>query len=449
MLLQFALNEFSFLHSRSKYSVHHIVTLKVKVNEYCWFISISLDESCQHPFWKKSKEKEHKHKLVQTEEVMEKVRNLPQELLEDILSRLPYKSLMRFKCVCKYWYALFHDPLFLSRHLSNFVKSHNNSANSVLLRLSFPTILGDGLENYKLFSLSGFSAVETLVPKFNMLSTKFQISGHCNGILCLSIDYWPRSKEVLLYNPATREFRCLPDTAIRLKPSALALAVGMGYDPFTDDYKVIRIWKVDAHRNGGVFSTNWVEEYALSADSWTMLHNTNAENFLFGIDCFAMCFRRTYYWWAFSREDKGSVILALDMEDEVFQRVPMPPHVDIIEPDGRSLTVWNDSISLICCAFHGSTPSIDIWVMDGFGAEGSWTRLQTIKHLREEPKPLVFWKGNELLMEMVCGKIKSYNVDTQEFKDVIITEHTVPHSSQAVNYVATTVSLNGGGNYLI
>ncbi|XP_027343225.1 F-box/kelch-repeat protein At3g06240-like [Abrus precatorius] len=378
---------------------------------------------------------------------METVPNLPQELLEDILSRIPYKSLMRFKCVRKHWYALFHDPLFLSRHLSNFVKNHN-SGHSVFLRVSFPTILGDGLENYKLFSISAthdeFSAVETFVPKFNMLSTKFQICGHCNGILCLSINYWPRSKEVLLYNPATREFRCLPDTTMRLKPYSLALAVGMGYDSFTDDYKVIRIWKVDTHGNGDMFCTNWVEEYALSTDSWTMLHDTKAENFLFGFDCFAMCFKRTYYWWAFSREDKCSLVLALDMEDGVFQRVPMPPHVDISEPDGRSLAVWNDSISLICWAFDDPTPSIDIWVMDGSGAEGSWTRMQTIKHLTEDPKLLVFWKGNELLMEMSCGKIKSYNVDTQEFKDVMIKGCAVRHSFQAVNYVASTVSLNGG-----
>ncbi|XP_061345017.1 F-box/kelch-repeat protein At3g06240-like [Gastrolobium bilobum] len=385
---------------------------------------------------------------------MENVPNLPQELLEDILIRLPYKSLVRFKCVCKHWYALFHYPIFLSRHLSNFIQNHN-SGHSVLLRLSFPTLFGDGLENYKLFSLSAtdadFSAVETLIPKFNMLSTKFQICGHCNGILCLSIDYWPRSKEVLLYNPATREFRCLPDNVLRLKPSSVALAVGMGYDPITDDYKVLRIWRVDAFDNGGVFRgrTNRVEEYALNTDSWTLLNDTNAGNFAFETDCFAMYFKRTYYWWAFSREDKSSIIVAFDMEDEVFQRVLMPPHIDISEPDGRSLAVWNDSISLICCTYHDFTTSIDIWVMDLVGAEGSWTLMRSIKHLREEPKPLVFWKGNELLMEMSCGKIESYNVDTEEIKDVMIEGYTVQHSSQAVNYVASTVSLKGGGNYLI
>ncbi|KAK7251592.1 hypothetical protein RIF29_34921 [Crotalaria pallida] len=386
---------------------------------------------------------------------MENNPNLPQDLLEDnILTRLPYKSLVRFKSVCKYWYALFNDPIFLSHHLSNFIKNHNTSHN-VLLRLSFPTIFGDGFENYKLFSLSAttsnddYSAVQTLMPKFNMLSTKFQICGHSNGILCLSIEYWPRSKEVILYNPATREYRYLPDSTMRFRASSLALAVGMGYDPFTDDFKVIRIWRGDRNGNGvGVFRTNCVEEYSLSTDSWTMWNNSNAEHFLFDVDCFATCYKRTYYWWAFDREDKSSIILALSMEDEVFERVPLPHDIDISDPDGRSLAVWNDSISLICCTNHVWTTSIDIWVVDGSGAEGSWTRMLSIKDLADEPKPLLFWKGNKLLMEMSCRKIKSYDVEEQKFEDVMINGHPVWHSSQAVNYVASTVTLKSG-NYLI
>ncbi|OIV93474.1 hypothetical protein TanjilG_18690 [Lupinus angustifolius] len=379
---------------------------------------------------------------------MEKNSNLPQELLEyNILIRLPYKSLVCFKCVCKHWHALFNDPIFLSHHLSNFIKNHNTCHN-LLLRLSFPTIFGDGWDNYKLFLLSAtddnYSPVQTLMPKFNMLSTKFQICGHCNGILCLSTEYWSRSKEILLYNPATREFRCLPDSNMRLRPSSIALSVGMGYDLVTDDYKVMRIWRGDMY----LFRTNCVEEYSLSTDAWTMLNNTNAGHFIFDADAFAMFFKRTYYWWAFSREDRSSVILALNMEDEVFQRVPLPQNIDISERDGRSLVVWNDSISLICCTCDGLATSIDIWVMDGSGAEGSWTRKRSIKDLTHEPKPLVFWKGNELLMEMSCGKIKSYDVDDGKIEDVVIKGIPNWHSSQAVNYAASAVSLKGG-DYLI
>ncbi|KAB2609630.1 hypothetical protein D8674_042866 [Pyrus ussuriensis x Pyrus communis] len=47
-----------------------------------------------------------------------------QDMLVEILSNLPPKTLMRFKCVCKWWYARITNPSFTLKHLSN---SANNS----------------------------------------------------------------------------------------------------------------------------------------------------------------------------------------------------------------------------------------------------------------------------------------------------------------------------------
>ncbi|KAM3220315.1 putative F-box protein [Capsicum annuum] len=41
---------------------------------------------------------------------------LPEEIIDKILSRLPVKSLLRFKCVCKYWNSITIDPRFISLH---------------------------------------------------------------------------------------------------------------------------------------------------------------------------------------------------------------------------------------------------------------------------------------------------------------------------------------------
>ncbi|KAK9684956.1 hypothetical protein RND81_10G245600 [Saponaria officinalis] len=47
--------------------------------------------------------------------------HIPPELLYNILSRLPSKSLMRFRCVCKSWYSFItHDLEFHKLHLLNF-----------------------------------------------------------------------------------------------------------------------------------------------------------------------------------------------------------------------------------------------------------------------------------------------------------------------------------------
>ncbi|KAG2304213.1 hypothetical protein Bca52824_032864 [Brassica carinata] len=41
---------------------------------------------------------------------------LPWELMEDILSRVPPKPLVRFKTVCKRWNTLFGDKTFINNH---------------------------------------------------------------------------------------------------------------------------------------------------------------------------------------------------------------------------------------------------------------------------------------------------------------------------------------------
>ena len=65
---------------------------------------------------------------------------MPEDLLIDILARLPVKSLQRFKCVCKYWYALIGSPDFISNHYHNC----NNRAMLLVLRyVRYHDILGD------------------------------------------------------------------------------------------------------------------------------------------------------------------------------------------------------------------------------------------------------------------------------------------------------------------
>lgn len=43
---------------------------------------------------------------------------LPDEVMVEILSRLPVKSLIRFRCVCKPWLSLFSNPNFAAMNLN-------------------------------------------------------------------------------------------------------------------------------------------------------------------------------------------------------------------------------------------------------------------------------------------------------------------------------------------
>ncbi|GAB2298400.1 hypothetical protein Dimus_032465 [Dionaea muscipula] len=41
-----------------------------------------------------------------------------EEVLVEILARLPVRSLLRFKCVCKTWFSLIGSEYFAGKHLS-------------------------------------------------------------------------------------------------------------------------------------------------------------------------------------------------------------------------------------------------------------------------------------------------------------------------------------------
>ena len=50
--------------------------------------------------------------------------DLPDEVVLDILARLPVKSLLRFRCVCKPWYSSIANPNFITTHLLNHNHHH-------------------------------------------------------------------------------------------------------------------------------------------------------------------------------------------------------------------------------------------------------------------------------------------------------------------------------------
>lgn len=52
--------------------------------------------------------------------------SLPEDVLIEILSRLPVKSLIRFRRVCKIWYDLLKSLNFISKHVKNYNVNHSH-----------------------------------------------------------------------------------------------------------------------------------------------------------------------------------------------------------------------------------------------------------------------------------------------------------------------------------
>ncbi|KAH7573157.1 hypothetical protein JRO89_XS03G0079900 [Xanthoceras sorbifolium] len=141
--------------------------------------------------------------------------SLPDHIIFGILGRLPGKSLARFKCVCKLWYA------FLSQ-----LKFHTDD--KVILSSDFlvqPV-------NFEASS-STIKAVQLDFPL--KVRSGFKVIGSCNGLLLVIYDEgfvmwntWTGGYERLssLYNPA--------ENYLDVK-SYIEYYFGFGYDHSTDD----------------------------------------------------------------------------------------------------------------------------------------------------------------------------------------------------------------------
>ncbi|GAU43182.1 hypothetical protein TSUD_301480 [Trifolium subterraneum] len=124
---------------------------------------------------------------------------LPEELIIEILLRLPVRSLLQFKCVCKSWKTLISDPQFAKTHL----QGSSSTDESIMTHQRLVSLVGTGpyeVISYPVKTLFENPSIPVEPDSFSM-KHKYRIIGSCNGLLCL---YGKSQHCVRLCNPATR-----------------------------------------------------------------------------------------------------------------------------------------------------------------------------------------------------------------------------------------------------
>ena len=167
-------------------------------------------------------------------------RVMPDELVWEILLRLPPKTLARFKSVCRAWLAIISSPSFICMHLRQSAPRNECEPSFLIAAHTFydmrsmPKTWNPEVPFYhwQEAGKGNASLVSTMdLPGDSGFS---HCPLHCDGLVLL-----PTETKLYVFNPGTGDVLNLPDGQ---KNSGYAQAPGLGLDLGTNTYKVAQFF---------------------------------------------------------------------------------------------------------------------------------------------------------------------------------------------------------------
>ncbi|KAF2295990.1 hypothetical protein GH714_035571 [Hevea brasiliensis] len=293
---------------------------------------------------------------------------IPRDLIIEILTKLPVKSLLKFKSVCKSWYSIITDP--------QFVKLHSKSPRLFLHCLA---IRFDGAAVEEYHSVDYEAVVDKCVYYQAMVKFQFplkeawvSICGSCNGLIfMMSV-----MNELFVWNPSTGDLKELPQSDLCFLINQGSYCHGFGYDKSIDDYKVV----VYGFSMGLSPPKSHVQVLTLKTNTWGIIQDVE---FYRNVDPYYGVFANGALHWIANPSSSSETmdLIAFDLAEEKFQVLPQPePALPFRK---RALSVVNGWL----CLCKGELDSgIDVWIMKEYGVKESWIKLITVPpHLFQNP----------------------------------------------------------------
>uniref|UniRef100_A0A7N2R6E2 F-box domain-containing protein n=2 Tax=Quercus lobata TaxID=97700 RepID=A0A7N2R6E2_QUELO len=296
--------------------------------------------------------------------------SLPDHIIHEILTWLPVKSLIRFRCVSKSWYSTITSRIFINMHLDRAISLFNYNSSNHNGYLLYSLVPMGPPNCRKLFT--GVRNSDGKLTQISSIEIPFchsRIAGFCNGMFCFA-SYLSNCKDLIyLWNPSIRKFKMLDGTSI----SDTRIALGLAYHSENNDFKILRI--------GEKLEPAEAEVYTLSTDSWrrVVISVEGRNGSIDGIDdspC--VFFNGALHCIAYNAH---KFILSFDVNEEKFGEIMLPQNY-LDELDGyldgfsQNLTVFKGSLALIVFgkARVRNSNKCHIWVMKEYGVVKSWTQ---------------------------------------------------------------------------
>ncbi|KAK1354619.1 hypothetical protein POM88_047875 [Heracleum sosnowskyi] len=261
---------------------------------------------------------------------------MPEDIMFNLLSWLPVKSLVRFKSVCKLWLSITSHPKFIETHLTNSKKREAEIPSSALV------VEKDVIKPSK------FYLVESSKDRV-MLQLPPQLDHHmilfvnsCNGLVCLANS---DCNVLCLWNPSTKWYKKIPAPNKRF--SCYPSSMGFGFDSTSNDYKILRILIYpNAVDNDSCMCTLEADMYSSNADSWKEIQPPKK------LQNFSCCkFSRVHTINEVLYLHYIDGLLSFDLHNEVFELYPFPyslPYTRrkscLLDFEGSAAMVFSESV---------------------------------------------------------------------------------------------------------
>ncbi|XP_004301897.1 PREDICTED: F-box protein CPR30-like [Fragaria vesca subsp. vesca] len=302
--------------------------------------------------------------------------NLPEEVIVNIISRLPVKSLLRFTSVSKQWRSI----ILLDKQFENELRRNKTLTRSLLLCSWPPQLESLDLE---------MTSFRKLNFPFDRAGGSVALLGSCNGLVFAFVF---NRKVFYVFNPLTGFVKELPSTDyyfrnVRLHDYGVILsAYGVGYLPATDEYKVIVKYSYynneedededeDDEEDGLSF-----EIISSKDQSWRRIRGPEDEH-LTGQK--GTLVNEALHWLNGPKPRKPYEIVAFDFAKEEFRKMELPNYAQ----DGKDFSYLGVCAGGCLCVsrypFH-DCDSIDFWVMTEYGVSESWTKLFSLRFSNPE-----------------------------------------------------------------
>ncbi|KAL8507986.1 hypothetical protein ACS0TY_018509 [Phlomoides rotata] len=340
--------------------------------------------------------------------------NLPSENIIDILSRLPVRTIVQCKCVCKSWFNLLKSGEFVQSHLS---KSSDGLAVFQIER---------SFQLYKIHEFNDELDLEHHELHYNPITT-FNlpylglIQGSANGLLFLR-DLRRSPNGLYVCNPITREYIELhcPQDFVYSYPQVVT--IGFGSSKTTSQYKVVRIFH-DCIRDKNTHQLMRIPKsecqvYTFGIGSWRRIElGSPLEYSCRTIGAFL---NGNLHWLVYDFEG-SPFVSCFDLETEIFNTFKFPN----LPKHDRSLLGLFALGDFLCLSDNSSDDEIVVWLMQEYRVEKSWTKEFVISkspnflgEYYEVVYPIKIFKDGDILMAWGDFFLFYYSVSSSKAKTI-------------------------------